>query len=630
MRHYITLCFCVLLTSNLYALDPIKLNQGKDTEEVLVASKYFQILEDSIGNLNIGDITSGAYASRFYTSKEAVPRIRDKSKTYWLRLEIQGAKSSNKVWMLEVLDLHISNIEVYVTTGGQIKNLGKAGYYRPFKNRNISHKNFTYQVPAEDKITYFIRIKSEGFNPFLFKLRSNNFFIGYSLSEYYILGLYYGIMLIMALYNIMLYMYVRDKMYLYYVTYVLSCVLISFSEDGLGFQFLWSGFPGFNIFIENFSNCLFLVFFTIYAKTFLNFKTYLPKLNKSLNYLLVITSILFVVSALSPLNTSNMHIYAILLPFLIIYAGAIRIYLKNEKAFTRFFLLGYSFTMIGVISVVLRFNGLVFDNIFYVYSLNIGLLIEVVFFSLALAYRLRVIKNEKEQAQEKVISQLQENEKVITQKVIERTEEIAKQKAIIESKNDELTDANLTLKAQAEEIRRMNELLNNENTELKGSVKELTKARVLMKDVDFSEFSEIFPDDDACYEYLAKLKWPDETFTCIKCSNDKYAVGQGHYARRCSKCGYNESCTVNTIFHRSHIPIQKAFFMVFLVYANGDNITSAELSNILSLRQSTCWKFSKKILEKIKNLKASPEQLNMDGWTRLIVDSVPRKSSVLK
>ncbi|HAS41089.1 MAG TPA: hypothetical protein DCS93_11450 [Microscillaceae bacterium] len=625
MKYYLTLCFCLLVV-NLYALDPVKLKQ--DTEEVLVSSDYLQILEDRTGNLSIKDITSATYAKRFYRSKDMVPRIRDKRTTYWLKMEIEGAKSSNKVWMLEVLDLHINHIQVYVSSKGKLTNLGDAGYYHAFKKRALSHKNFVYQLPPEDKLTYFVRIKSEGFHPFLFKLRSTNFFIGYSLGEYYILGVYYGIMLIMAIYNIMLFMYIRDKMYLYYVIYVLSCVLMSFSEDGLGFQFLWSGFPEFNIFVENFANCLFLISFTIYAKTFLNFKTHLPKLDKYLNYLLVIVSLLFIVNSFSvlPFYTSNMHIYVILLPFIIIYVGAVKIYIRKEKSFTRFFLLGYSFTMIGIIIIVIRINGLVIDQILYVYSLNIGLLIEIVFFSLALAYRLRVIKNEKELAQAKMITQLQENEKIITQKVIERTEEIARQKAIIESKNEELTDANQTLQEQSEEIRRMNELLDHENQVLKGSVKELTKARVLMKDVDFSEFSEIFPDDDACYEYLAKLKWPDEHFTCIKCSNDKYAVGQGHYARRCSKCGYNESCTVNTIFHRSHIPIQKAFFMVFLVYANNENITSAELSKILSLRQSTCWKFSKKILEKIKSMKPASEQDQSDGWTRLIVDSLPRKS----
>ncbi|OJJ21708.1 hypothetical protein BKI52_14495 [marine bacterium AO1-C] len=625
MKYYITLCFC-LLVGNLYALDPVKLT--KNTKEVLVSSDYMQILDDSTGMLNIDSITSVAYEKRFfYHSKDVVPRIRDKRTTYWLKIKIEGAKSSNKSWVLEVLDLHINHIQVYVKVGDRIIDLGKSGYYHAFRNRSLPHKNFVYQLPDEDDLVYYLRVKSDGFNPFLFKLRSNDFFIGYSLSEYYILGVYYGIMLIMAIYNMMLYMYIRDKMYLYYVTYVLSCVLISFSEDGLGFQFLWSGYPEFNIFIENFTNCLFLIFFTVYAKTFLNFQTYLPKLDKSLNYLLVIISIVFIVSSFSvlPFYTSNMHIYIILLPFMIIYVGAVKIYLNKEKAFTRFFLLGYSFTMIGIMFVVVRVNGLVIDKILYVYSLNIGLLIEVVFFSLALAYRLRVIKNEKELAQAKVINQLQENEKIITQKVIERTEEIARQKNIIESKNAELTEANHTLQEQSEEIRRMNELLDSENQELKGSVKELTKARVLMKDVDFSEFSEIFPDDDSCYAYLAKLKWPDKRFTCIKCGNDKYAVGQGHYARRCSKCGYNESCTVNTIFHRSHIPIQKAFFMVFLVYANNENITSAELSKILSLRQSTCWKFSKKILEKIKNIKATSEPDHTDGWTRVIVDSLPRK-----
>ena len=140
-----------------------------------------------------------------------------------------------------------------------------------------------------------------------------------------------------------------------------------------------------------------------------------------------------------------------------------------------------------------------------------------------------------------------------------------------------------------------------------------------MQEVDFPEFSAIFPNDDACYKYLADLKW-EKTFNCIKCNYDNYTEGQGHYSRRCSKCGYNESCTVNTIFHRNHIPLQKAFYLLFLVYANKGKITNVELSQILTIRENTCGKFKNKIINKMKALKNSTNPRNLDGWSELILD----------
>ena len=63
--------------------------------------------------------------------------------------------------------------------------------------------------------------------------------------------------------------------------------------------------------------------------------------------------------------------------------------------------------------------------------------------------------------------------------------------------------------------------------------------------------------------------------------------------------------------------------MLFLVYANKGKITSAELSSILDLRQNTCWKFSKKIKERLKNTKlkqSTVEKQGLDGWASLVLD----------
>src|SRR5690606_13382323 len=121
------------------------------------------------------------------------------------------------------------------------------------------------------------------------------------------------------------------------------------------------------------------------------------------------------------------------------------------------------------------------------------------------------------------------------------------------------------------------QFLQAENIQLEGNVKELTKARVLMKEVDFAEFSKIFPDKDSCMKYLYELKWK-KGFMCKKCSNDKFFTGKDPFSKRCTKCGYNESATAYTIFHKCKFPINKAFYMLFLIYANKEKITSPELS----------------------------------------------------
>ena len=185
--------------------------------------------------------------------------------------------------------------------------------------------------------------------------------------------------------------------------------------------------------------------------------------------------------------------------------------------------------------------------------------------------------------------------------------------------NAKLEEGLKQLEYQADEIKRMNQLLNIENTNLQVNVKELTKARVLMQEVDFSEFSKIFPDKDSCYKYLSELKWKNG-YKCKKCDHIKFCDGKDIYSRRCTRCRYDESATAYTIFHRLKFPVTKAFYMLFLVYANKEKITSLELSQILALRQSTCWSFNNKIVEAMKLRKKGPGNGDADGWSLLVLD----------
>ncbi len=110
------------------------------------------------------------------------------------------------------------------------------------------------------------------------------------------------------------------------------------------------------------------------------------------------------------------------------------------------------------------------------------------------------------------------------------------------------------------------------------------------------EFQQQFPDDQACYDHLAKLKWPDG-FVCEKCQHTHYCKGKLDRTRQCTKCGYQASPTSGTFFHKVKFPILKAFYIVYFVATKKEGISSTELSRRLSLRQKTCWSFKQKVMK---------------------------------
>jgi hypothetical protein len=237
-----------------------------------------------------------------------------------------------------------------------------------------------------------------------------------------------------------------------------------------------------------------------------------------------------------------------------------------------------------------------------------------------------LLKKQEEQAQLRVIKQLKLNEELkdalnknLEAQVQERTKELIEQASLIAEQNEELKAVNHLLQQQAEEISRMNVLLEQDNTTLHQDIEKISHDRVMSAEVDFEEFSRIYPDRETCFKFLSDLKW-EKGYACRKCENIHYGHGHLPYSRRCSKCGYEESVIAYTILQNTRIPINKAFYMIFLMYSTNGKISSHKLSEILSIRQSTCWAYSSRIKKVMEARKKELKNAGDKGWSKLVVE----------
>lgn len=123
---------------------------------------------------------------------------------------------------------------------------------------------------------------------------------------------------------------------------------------------------------------------------------------------------------------------------------------------------------------------------------------------------------------------------------------------------------------------------------------------LLFSGIAVHEFMDKFSTNDACYEYLAQLKWQNG-YTCSRCEYAKYGKGGLPSARRCSKCGYDESPTAGTLFHKLKFEIKKAFWIVYQVISHKQGISSMQLSRDLDLRKNTAWAFKRKVQEMMQS-----------------------------
>jgi two-component system, sensor histidine kinase LadS len=261
-------------------------------------------------------------------------------------------------------------------------------------------------------------------------------------------------------------------------------------------------------------------------------------------------------------------------------------------------------------------------SVFSHYSISIGFWFEMWLLSFALADKVRIIKDSKDRALRRIIHQHEVNQQLkdkvnreLENEVTKRTREINEQKLIIENQNQELQNVNDKLREQAEEITKMNALLDLDNYKLKSSIKAEMLARAGSKNMDYAEFSQIFPDELTCLRYLEQQKW-EHNYLCKKCSHDKYHPGKGKFDRRCTRCGYNESPTAYTIFHGVKFPLEKAFYILHLVITERNDLTIDEISQTLGLRRNTCWAFKDKVNKTIK--KHHLDKGQMMHWENVI------------
>jgi two-component system, sensor histidine kinase LadS len=588
-----------------------------------------QYLEDTAGSFTIGEVLSPELDARFVNNPANTPQNYHLKSTYWFKIRIRHNPDSDKNWILEFFDQTIDDITAYLPDGKGGYEMKKMGDQLPFKNREYAHKNFELNIANDDGFdgTYYFRVKSHQTADAIIVLRSVNRFIQYALDEYFIFGIFYGMVLVFSFYNLMMYLAVRQVQYLYYVAYNLCVGLFEMCIDGVAYQYLWPDSPEWNQYAYGVALYGVSIFALQFTRTLLYTQRKAPVLDRIIVWIMALRTVFFVVCLFFNTDWFS-YKFVELVPLMVAFYTGIYIYRQGYRP-ARFFVLGYTFLSIGFLHkllLMLHVEGLNFGVVTY-YSLSICFVLEMIFLSFAIGDKVRILKTKKDKAQKQIIHQMRLNEKLkdsLNVRLEAEVEELEKS-AIIEAQNQELTEVNALLQQQKEEILQMNLLLEKDNEVLHTNVVKVTQARVMSAEVDFEEFSRIYPDNDSCFRFLASMKWGNDAandhYECRKCGHDHYFHGHSPHSRRCARCDYDESVISHTIFQNTRIPINKAFYMVFLMYTTKGKISSHKLSEILSIRQGTCWAYASRIKKVMQDRrKEIAASRSGEGWSLLVLE----------
>lgn len=560
---------------------------SSETNEILMGLDQLWYYEDTSSTLTLEDVTKQEFQEKFRLNPQSKPTDYNTSSTYWVRLAID-ITDLEKNYLIEFYDQTIDELEVHlVYDQDSVFTTYVMGDLNYFPSKPFQHKNFEVPLPNAGYYLCYIKVHSHEYADIRVAIRSYNRFIEYALVEYFVYGLFYGMILIISLYNTLIFFAIKESRYLYYTFYILSVGIYAMSVDGVGYQYLWPYRPEWNQIAHGVALFLLIFWAILFARKFLNTKIRSPRLNKILLIVLVMRVLWFLIALIWNQDLFQ-HRSIEIIPLAIIFVASVSVYLRGYKP-ARFFIVAFGLLFLGFITKALLMLSVIPFYITSYYSLHIAFVLEMLFLSFALSDRVRILKNNRDKAYKRILAQHEHNSKLKDRLNAKLEHQIAERTKELREKNEELERQKL-------EISEINTLLDLDNFRLSNDIKVIQKERLLNKELTYDEFLNIFEDDTELLEILSEYKW-GAGYECTKCGNQTFSEGTSKYSRRCTKCGYQESPTTHTLFHNIRFPLNKAFY-IFYEAMNKDQYSLSELSEMLSLRKSTVWSFKKKVASK--------------------------------
>ncbi|MBQ0754238.1 MAG: sensor histidine kinase [Gammaproteobacteria bacterium] len=366
------------------------------TERELSVGRSIDVLEDPDGDLTIEQV-AGAFSDRFVSSQTENPSFGFSSSTFWLRITVDMSSVSGQRWFLIQRHPIIDHLTLYSPVAPGVWVPTEMGDALPFGQRLLEHREFIFPVNTGNFMeqTYYMKVSGKGALSLELKLSSAEGLIERTYREQLIFGLFYGALLVMLVYNFLLYFSVRDVAYLWYILFLSSFVLCFANINGLGLQYLWRALPSLNEWFPVFAT-FGMISLVQYSRAFLNLKSQFTGYEQGLKRLLYGCIAAFIsVFIVPPPWSYHLSTLVVLLVAITLNWVGIGTWLRGYRA-ARFYVAAWSFFLLGCCIFVLDNTGIIPHSGWSNYAPHIGSAWVAILLSLALGERIKLLEAERD------------------------------------------------------------------------------------------------------------------------------------------------------------------------------------------------------------------------------------------
>ncbi|MEZ4799177.1 MAG: 7TM diverse intracellular signaling domain-containing protein [Flavobacteriales bacterium] len=361
---------------------------------------------------------------------EAVPNFGFNRANIWLKFKISGKVHQKGNYILEIKNPVLDNVELYEFGTTEIREVGSTGDLTPFDTREIPHRTYRFSVELTPQSTkeFYLMVNSGGeqlYAPLLLWTPDNMEHA--DLIDNLLLGTYFGIIVFVLLFNLFIYIILREKSHLYYVQYNFMLLGLQFGLSGYSFQFLWPE----STYLANVSNPFFasVAVYSLlkFSQYFLELKSFFPRVNRAftiLGYVILTNALLSLTDTQPILYISIVAVngLTLLLNFFII-PVAVGVLRKGYKP-AKFFLAGFIILVLTVFGFILTNLGVIQNDFYANNGLLIGSASEVILLSFAIVDRFKSFKDEALENLQALNRLQAEQNYLLERKVEERTREL--------------------------------------------------------------------------------------------------------------------------------------------------------------------------------------------------------------
>jgi len=395
-------------------------------ENLVIGNQVF-IMEDETNKLSLKEITN---SDEFVKSKVPIPNLQLSRSDFWIKFSIRN-ESEQKELILALEYPMLSICEFYSVSEGKVHSLS---YNEIFSKRKYKNQNFLFDInlPKGATETYYLRVKSSEQMVLPMILGTPKLMAERMSGNDLVWGMFIGLILVMVVYNLFIYISVKDTNYLYYVAYSLLIGLTQVTLSGYTYRFILFDHPALNHMGIIVFPGLAGIIGNLFMMNFLQTKENTPRLHKAIYVSILIygTAIVLRLMGFDQASYRTIDIAAIT-TVLITFTVTISLSLKGYRP-AILFLLAFSMFFTGLLLFVLRNLGVVPYNDLTNYTKEGGIALDVVLLAFALADKINTFKREKEKSQEETLVALQENDRIVREqnvfletKVNERTHELS-------------------------------------------------------------------------------------------------------------------------------------------------------------------------------------------------------------